>query len=189
MSKIRWIVSLSLLGFTPALVLADDHKGGGQSRLEALDSNADGVVSYAEFMETVREIPAEADTDGDGALSLNEFLAARPDRPRGFGNRGGRRGGQSGADGGQPEISEEEREQRRAEREAAMTEQFGAMDEDGNSVLTADEVQAAQFDRMDRNADMELSADELRRPGRGSKGGRRGRGRPDGQIGGQSPQN
>lgn len=184
MGKLHLLVGLGFVGCATALSAAEDDKTPGQRALETLDTNGDGAVSFAEFQESGRNVLAAIDSDGNGVLTLDEFLTARPAGPRGFGNRGPRRGNGQGAGGG-VEINEERREAMRARMRERATEQFQAMDLDGDEILTADEYQEASFNRLDRDGNGELSADELRRRGRGGPGRRGG---PGGQRGGQSPQ-
>lgn len=186
MQILHWVVSLGILGLSTSIMAADEDKGPGQSALENLDTNDDGVVSFVEFQEGDRDRLAEIDSDQNGVLTIDEFLNARPAGGPRFGNRGTRGGGGDGAS----QIDEERRAEMREMMAQRATERFNEMDTDGDKIVSVAEFQEANFNQMDRDGDGVLTAQELRRPGRGGRGGRgpSRRGRPGGQRGGQSPQ-
>lgn len=182
MEKSKLVAGLVFAGFTVALSnasMAADGSGPGRPTIESLDSNGDGVISFVEFQESGSNALARLDADQNDVLTLDEFLNSRPMRGPRFDNRNGNASGDN-------EEFTERREQMRERMAARMTEQFHAMDTDGDEMVTLAEFQEANFERMDRNGDGVLSAEELEPPRRG---GRRGRGGPGGQNGGQSPPN
>ena len=119
------------------------------------------------------------DSDGDGVLTIDEFLNARP---------GPGRGGMRGRGGDNP-PSEFDAE-RRAEMQAMMTqhatERFQEMDLNDDKIVTLDEFQEANFLNLDSDNNGVLTGSELRRQQRGRPGGgRMGRRRPDADLGDQ----
>ena len=186
MQKLRLVLALGLLGFGATVYGADDSDRG-QSRIDTLDTDGDGVVSFAEFQEGGTELLANLDTDQNGVLTIDEFLNGRSGRGPGFGNRRNR----DGDDTTEREI-DEERQAQRQERMSRMqemmaqraTERFQEMDLDGDEIVTVEEFQEANFIQLDRDNDGVLTARELR-PQRGSRNGNRG---PGSRRGAQSPQ-
>ncbi len=160
MEKSKLVIGLVFSGLSLATVSTSMAADGGapeRPTIESLDSNGDGVISFVEFQESDNNALARLDTDMNDVLTLDEFLNARPMRGP---------------------------QQMRERMTARMTEQFHAMDTDGDEIVTLAELQEASFERMDRDGDGVLSAEELEPPRRG---GRRGRGGPGGRNGGQSP--
>lgn len=76
----RVLVAVSLFGLGAALLapgaLAQGGAGGGASRFDGMDANADGKVSSDEFRGPA-ELFKRLDTNGDGALSKTEVDATR----------------------------------------------------------------------------------------------------------------
>lgn len=186
MQKLRLLVSAGILGLCGSTWAADDGAAKPNS-FDDLDSNSDGVISFLEFQESDRNSLARLDTDQNEVLTLDEFLNARPTRGPRFGN-----GDSASADPDSDSELSERREQMRARMTERATEQFHAMDSDGDEIVTLAEFQEATFDRLDRDSDGVLSANEMqdqrRGPPRGRRGpgGHRGEGGPRGDNGGQS---
>ena len=117
--------------------------------LEA-DTNADGVISFIEFEERDQFDTGPRDKDGDGLLSLDEFL--QPNLKK------------TGLEKLPKDFLEKQ--------ESLATKKFEKMDTDFNGFLDAAELQDARFDAMDQNGDGVLAGKELRpkRQFRGPKG-------------------
>lgn len=96
------------------------------------------------------------DTDGDGALSLDEFKLP----PRAMGRFKGADADQNG-ELTLDEITREISASAERKRERAMA-MFAAADSDGDGVLTAFEQKMSAFSRMDSNGDGVLTEAELR---------------------------
>lgn len=150
------------------------------------DTDGDGVISYAEFLDSPIASIERMDEDQNGVLTVDELMNARPGPgPRGpRGPRGGPGDRQPPAD-----LSEEQIEQREARREQMQqrmqeraAQQFSIMDADGDEMVTAEEFSTATFANFDADGDGVLTAQELRPKRRGGPGGRgpgRRGGRPD----------
>lgn len=179
MQKLNLVLGLGTLILGNAAFAANGDRSGGP--LATLDSNEDGVVDFVEFQENSEDPVARLDADGDSLVSLDEFLDGRP-------NRGSRRGGFGGQRSGAPELSDEEIAEFQEMMLERATEQFGAMDLDGNGLVSTIEMQEASFLRMDDDGDGVLSAQELRRRHHGGPGRGGHRGRPGQRSGGQSDQ-
>ncbi|HOV75550.1 MAG TPA: EF-hand domain-containing protein [Candidatus Hydrogenedentes bacterium] len=134
----------------------------------ALDANKDGVLSMADLpsappagmREVLLRILREADTDNDGAVSLEEFLAARPDATVDAFTQLDLNGDGllSRADLAEGEVDIQQ----------GVHGLLEAADADGDGVATFEEVQAvrpnitpAQFDMLDTNGDGVLSVADL----------------------------
>lgn len=158
MNKLKLAITLSVVSFSSALV-AQEHKGP----FETLDSDGSGTVSFAEFQENGINMLARIDTDGNGVLTIDEFLNSRPDR----GSRGKKGKGNRSETPDQATIEL---------REEQATAHFQEMDLDGDEVISVAEFQEANFLRMDQDSNGVLTAEELRpnkgRRGKGRKGDR-----------------
>jgi len=171
MKKIPLILTLGCLGVASSAFAAEREPRG----IAALDTDGDGSVSFAEFSARQAEALARIDSNADGEISIDEFLNGRPGPGRG--NRGPRGFG-SGDDSGRqrPPIDAERRAEMQAMMAQRATEQFQAMDANGNGSLSLDEFQEANFLNLDRDNNGAVTAQELRQQQRGRMG--RGRGRP-----------
>ena len=108
-----------------------------------MDSDGDGVISKDEFLARHQSRFAQVDTDGDGVVSEDEKAAAK-------------------------EARRAKREERRAKikerREQAREKILAEFDANGDGQLDASEREAValnRFERMDKNGDGVLSEDEL----------------------------
>lgn len=64
-----------ILQATP--VLADNHSSRGGGMFDKHDSNGDGVITKAEFLESAEERFAKMDANGDGEITKEEGKDAR----------------------------------------------------------------------------------------------------------------
>ncbi len=74
------MLAAAILVFQATPVLADNHgdHGGKKGKMfEKHDTNGDGMVSEAEFLEHAKKKFAEKDTNGDGSISKEEAKAAK----------------------------------------------------------------------------------------------------------------
>lgn len=73
------ILSTVLIAFSAAPILADHHGGGEDKgkRFEQKDTNGDGVISKAEFLNAHEAKFQKIDADGDGSISKDEAKAHR----------------------------------------------------------------------------------------------------------------
>ena len=79
MKKLLLLTAAGLI-FQVTPVLADNHKGGHGDKgqmFEKHDTNGDGVISEAEFLEHAKKKFADKDTNGDGSISKDEAKAAK----------------------------------------------------------------------------------------------------------------
>ncbi len=80
MKKILLLAAAGLI-FQVTPVLAEHHEGdGGHDRknqmFEKHDTNGDGMISEAEFLEHAKKKFGEKDSNGDGSISKDEAKAA-----------------------------------------------------------------------------------------------------------------
>ncbi len=165
MKRTTLIAGLTVLaiGATSGLAFAKGPGGEGRGHggprfdFDAIDANGDGKITQAEIDAYRLAKFAEADTDGDGNLSVEELAA-------------------------QAEARKAEREARRAEmgaeRIAKMVEK---KDTNGDGMLSADEMgdgdrAAKMFEKLDTDGDGAISKEELE----AMKGKRRGGGKAGG---------
>ncbi len=73
------LVAVFSLGLAGLAIAAPPHGGDGGPMREA-DTNGDGVISHEEFQAKRAENFAKFDTDGIPGLSQEEFMAMREDR-------------------------------------------------------------------------------------------------------------
>jgi hypothetical protein len=154
------LTALSLVAVVSAPVLACPEGGHKKARFEQADTNGDGALSQEEFVgghvARIQERFQEADGDGDGVLAGAELKAMRPHRRmRGVGKMRGKR-------------------------------IMNRLDEDADGRLTLDEVvegatarQQERFEKLDTDADGSLTQEEI--SAGFQKRHRRGRGRFSGK--------
>lgn len=127
------LLSIPFIGLAMTAAAQAQPPGGG---FASLDTDGDGLVSQMEFAarETRRgpKIFERADSNGDGAVSLDELQGAIDERA-------------------------DERHARASER---MQEMFGAMDENGDGLVTPEEANTHAFAQADSNGDGFISEDE-----------------------------
>lgn len=102
----------------------------------ALDTNGDGVISFAEFRENDKNGLSGLDLDKDGVLTLEEVLKSKP------------KAAKSGKSVGQENTR--------------ISQLFTKMDTDFDDTVTLAEFQDAKFDGMDLDSDGVLTKEELR---------------------------
>lgn len=163
MKHMNWMLGLGLLGLATTAAAAEGREPG--ARFQALDTDGDGNISYAEFDAAEGGRLARLDSDGNGVLTLDEFLNGRPDRER----RGPRAEGR--------EIDEERLAEMRERMLTRATARFHEMDNDGDAMLSQSELAEAAFLRLDRDGNGLLGGRELRPP-RAGRPGSPGRGGP-----------
>lgn len=165
MNKLQLLLQVGLIGYAGTALAADD-KGPGRHMLENLDTNGDQLISLMEFQDRDNNALAEMDTDGNGALTIDEFINARPT----MGMRPGRGDRSVDAPDGQREPSAEQMARMQEMRTQRATERFTAMDTDGDEIVTLLEFQAGMFAELDRDNNGVLTAEELRPPRMGGPG-------------------
>jgi len=187
------VAGLLLLAVAPAMAQPPQGARGqggphGKARpspealFDRFDKNDNGKLSADELPERIAEKLIEhADADGDGAVTLEELEAARPERPggpggpRGRGGPGGPRGGRLAPEdliekfdeNGSTELTENEVPER-------LWERLSKADANGNGAVTLEELKetraqmgdkprgpAALFERFDEDSDGTLTQDEL----------------------------
>ena len=139
----------------------------GLAPLETYDTDGDGIITQAEIEARRAERFAQADGDGDGALSAEELIAM------------------------EEAIREEVRQARAL---AQANEAIARMDDNGDGRLQSEELEARTprvapiFDRLDTDNDggisqTELEADHSGRDGRSEGFGRGAHGQGNGPLG------
>lgn len=87
--KTKLMILGAAVVLTPTLALADHHKGGDMHHdkdkmFEEADSNSDGVLSWDEYLamkeDWIRKKFDKKDADGDGSISKAEMDAAHEKR-------------------------------------------------------------------------------------------------------------
>ena len=179
MNRLSVVIAMSVLGLSSSALSADEDHGRNRA-LSNLDQNGDGSVNFKEFQQRGAESLGRIDSDGNGVLTVDEFL-----------NGGHRRGpesrnrGDDNADRPQREPSEEQiarMQERRAEMAELAIARFQEMDANGDETVSLMEFQEANFLSLDSDNNGLLSAEELRRKrperrrpggeGRGKRGGK-----------------
>ena len=145
----------------------DGGQGGKHHRpppfMQALDTNHDGILSADEIANAAKSL-LTLDKNGDGQITLEEFLGPRPLR-----GPGGPGGNQTGSPDGNPPPDGPPGGQSKGPggQHPPIPPIFAALDTNGDGVLSADEIANAPKSllKLDKNADGQLTQDELR-PGR-----------------------
>ena len=130
MRKTLIIASVAALGLAIGAASAGEGRGG--KHWDKLDADGDGKISLNEMSERQREFFADADADGNGALSKEEMRAHRT------GKRGERRAERFGDADGDGSIT-------RAEYDAASADRFSKLDENGDGVISEDEMPSRRW--------------------------------------------
>jgi hypothetical protein len=147
----------------------------GKPNFEKIDADGDGKISVEEFVlaseHRVDRILDRMDSDENGVISNKEFESARAHRGKGEKGKRGKSDQDRRPRGGKPPS-------------------FDELDEDGNSELTEDELvahhaerAAAHFEHIDEDGDGLLTKDELGKQRRQRGGGHPERGRGPGPDG------
>jgi len=127
------ILAALLLGFVP-LSAAQALGAPGQRILQRLDTNGDGAISKDEILAARQRIFKRLDRNGDGVIDEKEIDTAR-----------------------------QAIEDRAEAAEARVGNRWRRMDRNGDGKVTEDEFQASTplFDLADKDGDGKLSADEI----------------------------
>lgn len=122
-----------LLGLAPVCAAAAQDMSG-QRILQRLDTNGDGAISKDEMLAARQGLFKRLDRNGDGVIDENEIETAR-----------------------------QAIDDRALAAEARLANRWRRMDRNGDGKVTEDEFQASTplFDLADRNGDGRLSADEI----------------------------
>ena len=127
--------------------------------IKRLDTNEDGLVSLAEFMAHEHDgILKRFDANEDGALTLDEIS------------------------GGLSQAHEKKRAMAAARQEKMrlkLEEHFADADTNGDEMVTVEEARMAAFTRMDEDGDGLLSREEIRKARHFRRGHKQGRHRRD----------
>ncbi len=78
--KKLFLLSAAALAISATPALADNHGDKSGKMFEKHDTNGDGVVSEAEFLDHAKQRFAEMDTDGNGEISQEEAKAQKEAR-------------------------------------------------------------------------------------------------------------
>lgn len=131
----------ALLLIATATVSAQEERGGRHGpRLEALDTNSDGIITREEANAPRLEYFARADTNNDGALTQAELEAASERRKA---ERKAERFARADTDGNGTISLEEFRPERGEAR-------FDWLDANDDDQISADEMEAAKANRGER---------------------------------------
>lgn len=136
------------------------HKGAGRDMrhmMQGADANKDGVITREEVSAAKKARFATIDTNGDGALSIDEMkvhhdevMAKRETKMK--------------------EKMSEKMAGMKEKKQSRMNEHFAKMDKDGDGTLTFDEFGHAgekdMFARMDSNGDGRITEDERKAGGK-----------------------
>ncbi len=150
-------IAAALALSTSALAQEND----GENRFSQFDTDGDEALSLAEFM--AAPVAANADRDGDGAVSLEEYgntmRRGLPGRVR----RGTPRP-QAAPASNEDESAESEEQARREARQERFMERLNArfenLDADRDGVVSLDEYRGDVFARLDRDEDGLVQASE-----------------------------
>jgi hypothetical protein len=123
---------LAAAGLAAGVAFAGDDDGPDRGgRWEKLDANGDGVITLNELDSKQSEFFAEADSDGDGALSKEEMKAHHQKK------RAGKMAQHLGDENGDGVVD-------RSEYDAAADVRFDKLDADGNGVISEEELAAGR---------------------------------------------
>ncbi|AZO15396.1 MULTISPECIES: EF-hand domain-containing protein [unclassified Mesorhizobium] len=127
------IIAGLLLGLAPVCAAAAQDMPG-QRILQRLDTNGDGAISKDEMLAARERLFKRLDRNGDGVIDESEIETAR-----------------------------QAIDDRALAAEARLGNRWRRMDRNGDGKVTEDEFQASTplFDLADRNGDGRLSADEI----------------------------
>jgi hypothetical protein len=141
------------------------HRPPPMPIIQALDANHDGIISAAEIANAPAALKT-LDKNGDGQLTMDEYMPPRPQGgggPDGGGFGGGGPGG-SGPDGPPPGDNANAPGQGKHHRPVPPI--IAALDTNGDGIISADEIAnaSASLLKLDKNGDGQLTMDELRPP-------------------------
>lgn len=136
------------------------HKGDGRDvrhMMQEADANKDGVITREEVSAAKKARFATIDTNGDGALSMDEMKVHHDEE-------------MAKRETKMKEKMPEKMASMKEKKHSRMNEYFTKMDKDGNGTLTFDEFGHAgekdMFARMDSNGDGRITKDERKAGGK-----------------------